>query len=89
MKAFGAQVRRLREARGLSQEELAESAGAHRNYVGGVERGEYNLSLISMAKIANGLGVRVVDLVVELPAYEPSPDDRGPKRKKRRGRPSG
>jgi len=42
-KRFGERVRRLRKAKGLSQEELAFRAGVHRTYLGGIERGERNL----------------------------------------------
>jgi transcriptional regulator with XRE-family HTH domain len=47
---FGRAVRALRKERGYSQEELAERAGLHRNYVGGVERGERNVALENIVK---------------------------------------
>jgi transcriptional regulator with XRE-family HTH domain len=55
--AFGGAVRRLRAARGLSQEGLAELAGVHRTYVGGIERGERNVSLLSIDRLAAALSV--------------------------------
>jgi transcriptional regulator with XRE-family HTH domain len=60
---FGAAVRRHRTALRLSQEALAERTNLHRNYVGGVERGEYNLTLSSILTLADGLGVPAADLV--------------------------
>lgn len=60
---FGRRVREIRLQRGLSQEKLAELADLHRNYVGGVERGERNVSLLNIVKIARGLNIRPTRLV--------------------------
>src|SRR3990172_7288 len=62
LKQFGKQVRDLRKAQGLSQEELAEKADLHYTYVGGVERGERNLSLKSIERIASALYINIIDL---------------------------
>ena len=56
-KDFGERVRTIRKSMGLSQETLALMCELDRTYIGGVERGERNISLINMHKIANALGV--------------------------------
>ena len=61
-KHFGEQVRELRKQKGLSQEGLALACGLDRTYVGGVERGERNISLLNIYKIAEALGVDVKEL---------------------------
>jgi transcriptional regulator with XRE-family HTH domain len=60
---FGQNVRRIRKARGLSQEELAQMSGLHRTYVGSVERGERNISLNNIVLIAQALNVPIAELV--------------------------
>ena len=55
-------VRELRQHQELSQEALAERADLHRNYIGGIERGERNVGLINVGKLADALEVSVADL---------------------------
>lgn len=57
LQRFGARVRAERERLGISQEDLADRAGLHRTYLGGVERGERNLGLLNVIRIARALGV--------------------------------
>ncbi|MGZ8406693.1 MAG: helix-turn-helix domain-containing protein [Caulobacteraceae bacterium] len=52
----GANIRRLRKAKGLTQEQLADEAGMAMRYVAGVERGQENPSMIYLVKIAEALG---------------------------------
>ncbi len=56
-------MRKLRAARGLSQEALADAAGLHRTYLGGVERSERNISIDNIARIATSLGVEPWELL--------------------------
>lgn len=60
--AFGQRVRQQRVERGWSQERLAEECGLHRTYIGSIERGERNLSLLNIYKIGRALGVNIVEL---------------------------
>lgn len=56
-KRFGERVRELRKKKGLSQEALALTCDLDRSYIGGVERGERNISLVNIQKIAKALGI--------------------------------
>jgi len=60
---LGKNIKRLRQSKGLSQEKLAELADLHRTYVGGVERGERNISLLNLVRIAQVLEVSLSNLV--------------------------
>jgi transcriptional regulator with XRE-family HTH domain len=62
-RVFGARMRELRRSSGLSQEQLALASGLNRTYVGSVERGERNVSLINIHKLARALGVPPDQLV--------------------------
>ena len=60
---LGRRLRGLREQRGWSQEELAFKCGLHRTYIGAVERGEYNVTLLTLRKITDKLGISLADAV--------------------------
>jgi transcriptional regulator with XRE-family HTH domain len=59
--AVGCRVRDLRTRLKISQEELAARANLHRNYVGSVERGERDIGITSLARLAAGLGVSLAE----------------------------
>ena len=59
----GANIRRVRLSQGLSQESFGESVGWHRTLVGAVERGERNLTMKSVERISDQLGVHPLDLL--------------------------
>jgi transcriptional regulator with XRE-family HTH domain len=60
---LGVNIRRRRQQSGLSQEGLAAASGLHRTYVGAVERGERNVTLATLEKLASALNLEVVDLL--------------------------
>ena len=62
LRQFGDRVRNLRKAKRLTQEELAEKADLHYTYIGGIERGEKNLSLKNIEKIANAFEINIREL---------------------------
>ena len=59
---FGRTVRRRRQKLGVSQEEFADICGLDRTYMGGIERGERNLSLVNIEKIALGFQITMAEL---------------------------
>jgi transcriptional regulator with XRE-family HTH domain len=61
--AFGAAIRSMRTERGLPQEAFAGRAGMDRSYYGAIERGEFNVSLDTILKIAGALGVSAAALL--------------------------
>lgn len=65
LRAFGAKLRELRTARGLSQEQLAHAAGLHRAVVGFIERGERDIGISQLWPLAEALDVTVPDLLAE------------------------
>ncbi len=65
---FGEAIRARREALGVSQEAMAERVGVHRTYMGSVERGERNVSLRNIVRIAQALGVTVSVLMEDTQA---------------------
>lgn len=71
LEQFGDAVRERRRQMGLSQEELADRAGLDRTYLGGVERGERNVSLINIHAIAAALGDSVEVLFIRTSCPEP------------------
>jgi len=62
LKLVGARIRVLRKERGYSQEALGEKGGFHFSYIGQIERGEKNVSLVNLAKIAESLEVNLIQL---------------------------
>lgn len=64
-RCVGRNLRAYRQARGLSQEAFAEVVGVHRTYMGGLERGERNLTLKSVERLAERIGVDPLALMHE------------------------
>jgi DNA-binding XRE family transcriptional regulator len=62
---LGATIRSTRISLGLSQEALAVDAGLDRSYMGGIERGEHNLTIINLAKICSALDVNISEILIK------------------------
>lgn len=65
LKTIGNNVRTFRKKTGISQEELGDLAGLDRTYIGGVERGERNISAMNIEKIARALKIKPEKLLME------------------------
>jgi transcriptional regulator with XRE-family HTH domain len=63
LRKLGAAIRAARRERGLSQEALADAAGIDRSHMGKIERGERNVSVLNVARVAEGLDVSVASLM--------------------------
>lgn len=63
--ALGQAVRRLRKAKGFSQEGFADEVGLHRTYMGSIERGEQNLTIRNIVRVADHLGILPSQLLAE------------------------
>jgi len=79
-RSLGRRIRELRSKHGWTQEQFAEFCGVHRTYLGHVERGEKNVSLSTVLRVANALGVRISALfgrggalTAQIPAQTPPP----------------
>ena len=65
--ALGERIRRARKERGWNQEEFAYECGLDRSYMGGIERGERNVTFETLCTIAEGLGMNLSDLLADFP----------------------
>ncbi len=63
IRRVGASIRVLRTEKGFSQEDLAAKAKLHRTYIGSVERGERNITITTLERIAKALGVKAFELL--------------------------
>lgn len=65
-KTLGKRIRDLRAKKGFSQESFADHCGLHRTYMGGIERGERNLTIQTVLTVARGLGMSISDLFTDI-----------------------
>ncbi|MEM5276697.1 helix-turn-helix transcriptional regulator [Cupriavidus taiwanensis] len=63
--SIGKTVRAIRKGQGLSQEEMALATDMDRSYIGGIERGEHNLTVLNLVRIASVLGTSAGELLVQ------------------------
>ena len=71
---FAANMRRIRRSKSMTQEKVAEYADLHPNYISSVERGERNISICNIEKIARALGVSMPELLSPPPDSPAVPD---------------
>ena len=64
---LGKNLRAAREAKGWSQEELAYRCGLHRTYIGGIERAEYNVTILTLLRVTKALGIGPTDAIHGIP----------------------
>jgi transcriptional regulator with XRE-family HTH domain len=72
---LGQRIRDLRRKKGFSQESFADHCGLHRTYMGGIERGEHNLTIMTALTVAKGLGVTVSKLLSGIEKHVTATDD--------------
>lgn len=63
LKKLGDRIRMARDMQKITQEELAERAGLHRTYIGMIERGEKNITILSLEKVSKALGLSLSNLI--------------------------
>lgn len=68
---FGKSVRYFRKQKNISQEKLAEIAGLHRTYIGMIERGEKNITLLNIERLVVALSVEIKDLIDDITLFRP------------------
>lgn len=68
---LGEHLRSIREKRGWSQEAFAFRCGLHRTYIGAVERGEYNVTLLTLRRITDALDITLLDAIRPMLAERP------------------
>jgi transcriptional regulator with XRE-family HTH domain len=73
LKTFGAALREKRKAAHMSQMQLAEHSDLHRTYIADIERGARNISLLSISRLAHGLGITMSALLHGVENHVPTP----------------
>ena len=67
LRQIGFRIRELRTARQMTQEQLAEASGLHRTFIGSVERGERNVAILNLRRIAKSIHVPLIGLFTDPP----------------------
>ena len=83
---FGKRIRELRSKNGFSQESFADHCGLHRTYMGGIERGEHNLTIETVMTISTGLGMTMSELLAGIEKQLETPSTPGRRSPKPRAR---